>query len=266
MQHPAFLPTAFLPLTPLPTHPTRTALRNRPKPTSHPHRPRAPKLALQETVPSPSPPPERQTRSLFTDEEDVAFWNSIDVAKAFGPITDAEKAALREKLPRRVAEFLIRRADAAIAQRTAQPSDATFIGRMLNDLPPDVTDWERPENAEFRDYVYETATGPPAFRRRGSSLFGGGDGLADVEDRSNVVGENGERKGNMVYSLFVGNVGSVDEQASRVGYSLLVVAAAYILFKLIMAVVSFFVSFTFSFLAIFALSAGIFVVFFLLRF
>lgn len=187
---------------------------------------------------------------------------------AFGPITDEEKARLREKLPRRLAEFLIRRADEAVRQRDAIHTDKTFFGRLLKDLPPDVVDWEAEENEEYKDYVYETTLGPPSFRRRGSSLFGGGDGLPDVEDvsgKTELVDANEvPRKG--VWSLFVGNVNSVDEQASKLGYSLMVLVAAFVLFRVAVALVSFFVSFTFSFFAIFALSAGIFVVFLLLRF
>lgn len=262
MLHPTFTPP-FIPRCPsLPhIHPPLSSLSHAQR-RSYSSR-QVPKAIIP--IPEPSPDP---YKDLFVDEDQVAFWNSLDMKGAFGPITEEEKARLREKLPRRLAEFLIRRADAAVRQRDAIHTDKTFFGRLLKDLPPDVVDWEAEENEEYKDFVYETTLGPPSYRRRGSSLFGGGDGLPDVEDVSGktelVDGNEVPRKG--VWSLFVGNANSVDEQASKLGYSLLVLLAAFILFRVLVTLVSFFVSFTFSFFAIFALSAGIFVIFVLLRF
>lgn len=207
---------------------------------------------------------------LFVDDDRRAFWNDIDVSKTFGPITEEEKAVLREKLPEKVARFLIRRSEDAVNTREGIRSDGSFLGSFLKDLPSDVTDWEDEEEAEYKGYVYETTTGPPSYRRKGSSLFGGGDGLPDVDDISNAYqhdidgGDEGQVTTKM--NLFVGNPHSIDERASQVGYTLLVLLGGLIIFKVLIAFISFFVSFTFSFVAIFALSAGIFVVFFLLRF
>lgn len=262
MACPAFTPP-FLPLRPL------LPRVNPPSSLSCSNPPRLPlsRQTFRALEPTPDPPPDLR-KSLFVNEEQVAFWNSLDTKSAFGPLTEEEKARLREKLPRRLAEFLIRRADDAVEQRDAIHTDKTFFGRLFKDMPPDVPDQDSEDNEEFKDYVYESTLGPPSYRRRGSSLFGGGDGLPDVEDVSGkteiVEGKKVARKN--IWSLFVGNVNSVDEQASKVGYSLLVLVAAFVLFRVLVAFVSFFVSFTFSFFAIFALSAGIFVVFFLLRF
>lgn len=228
-------------------------------------------MALEKSGKSDPEEDSEERPNLFVDEEARAFWDDLDVAKTFGAITEEEKAALREKLPPRVAQFLIRRAEDAVDQRDGRRSEETLIGRLLKDVPSDVIDWEDEENREYKDYLYDTRAGPPSFRRKGSSLFGGGDGLPDVEDVSNVYkhsidGEDEEEPPKSVMSLFVGNPNSIDERASQVGYSFLVLFGALILFKVLISLISFFVSFTFSFVAIFALSAGIFVVFFFLRF
>lgn len=214
----------------------------------------------------------QEFEGLFVEEKERAFWDTIDVRSAFDPLSDEEKALLEERLPARVAQFLIRRADGAVKLRESLNDKNSFFGKILKDMPPDRderTDWENEIDEEFKDYVYESAAGPPTFRRRGSSLFGGGDGLPDVEDTSNAqgvidVGE-GEPPKKLV-SLFVGEVGGLNEQASRLGYSIIALLIAWLVIKIIVAAISFFVSFTFSFVAIFALSAGIFMVFFFLRF
>ncbi|KAI0567395.1 hypothetical protein FGB62_2g121 [Gracilaria domingensis] len=123
--------------------------------------------------------------ALF-EENDKPLWDTIDVSKALQPLTEEEKQRLRAKLPKRLANFLIRRADAAVRLRNTKPGDSTFIGSFLKDLPPDRVAWDDPANEEFRDYVYETTTGPPSYRRQGSSLFGGGDGLPEMEDLPDV--------------------------------------------------------------------------------
>ncbi|CAN8071607.1 unnamed protein product [Agarophyton chilense] len=210
-----------------------------------------------------------QYRALF-EEDGNQLWDTTDVAKALQPLTEQEKHRLRTKLPTKLANFIIRRADAAVRLRNTKPGDSSIVGKLLTDLPPDRVAWDDPENAEFRDYVYETITGPPSFRRPGSSLFNGGDGLPDMDDLPDA-GElidhaTGRPVTKKLMSMFVGNVNSVDEQAAKVGYTLLALFVLLIGAKIVFALVSFFLSFTFSFLAIFALSAGIFVVFYLFRF
>jgi hypothetical protein len=66
--------------------------------------------------------------------------------------------------------------------------------------------------------------------------------------------------------MFTGSPDDAGEQAQLVGYALAGLFLMILAFKLLLAFVQFFVSFTFSFFAIFALSAGIFVFFYLLRF
>lgn len=193
----------------------------------------------------------------------------MDVTTALEPLSELEKSRLREKLPLKIANFLIRRADDAVRLReTRGDTDTTFLSRLLRDLPSDVVDWENAENKEYRSYVYETSLGAPSFRRRGSSLFGGGDGLPDLTPpgEATMAGKEGGGEDVRRYSLFVGNVGGIDEQASKAGYSVLALLAIVIIAKLMFGLVSFFVSFTFSFFAIFALSAAIFMVFFLFKF
>lgn len=226
--------------------------------------------------------------SLFAPEEQESrdpFWKRVDVSETFSPLRPEEEEALREKIPAPVANFLIRRANDAVRLRSPPaPEDDSFTARLMRDLPPDTPDPNAEENLPFRDYVYTTSSGAPSFRRRGSSLFGGGDGLPDPGE-DGLVGEpldpddpeavddidpndrwaGAPHREKRVLSLFVGQYDSVDEQAARLGYGVLSLFALWIILKLVFAVVSFFLSFTFSFLAIFALSAGIFVTFFLLR-
>lgn len=230
------------------------------------------------------PPPPDRLPPLFVDDEQRGYWKAVDVGETFAPIRPDEEALLREKVPERIANFLLARADDAVRLRTPRSgSDNSFMGQLLSDLPPDVPDWDAPLNAEYRDYVYVTTTGPPSFRRKGSSLFGGGDGLPDP-DRDGFVGNPfvdsaGEpeikpgrdptvksRADPRLMSLFIGQVDSIDEQAGRTGYAILAMVSLWFLLKLFFGIISFFLSFTFSFFAIFALSAGIFVLFFFLRF
>lgn len=207
--------------------------------------------------------------NLFSESES-SLWDNLEVSRALEPLTEEEKQKLRSRLPTKLANFLIRRADAAVRLRDTKGGDDSFLGQFLSDLPPDVPDWDNPANAEYRDYVYETTTGPPSFRRQGSSIFGGGDGAPDLKDMPNSEGfvdvTNGVTFPKQVVSLFVGNVDSIDEQAAKVGYTLLALFLVLIVAKIIFALISFFVSFTFSFFSIFALSAGIFVVFYLFKF
>lgn len=236
--------------------------------------------------PRPQSSPPESIPPLFVEDYNQNMWNSADVSKVFSPLQPDEEELLREKLPRRIAEFLIDRAgDATRLRQPRQASDNSFMGRMLSNLPPDTPDWDDPVNEEYRDYVYVTTVGPPSFRRQNSSVLGGGDGLPEP-DEDGLIGRpytttDGEpvirpvdspdrldRRWSQprLVSLFVGEVNSIDEQASRLVYSILGILSFAFVLKLIFAVISFFLSFTFSFFAIFALSAGLFVLFFLFRF
>lgn len=228
---------------------------------------------------------------LFADDAMEQLWDSTDTDSIFSPLRDEEEAILREKLPRRLAEFFIDRAGDAARLRTPRtPSDTSFVGRLLSDMPPETPDWEDAVNDEYRDYVYVTTTEPPtgSYRwRRGSALFGGNDGLPDLDPATGMIGSafvgpDGQQVIRPVtdpakqpvdrsteprlVSLFVGQVNSIDEQAARLGYGALAILAVWFILKLVFAVISFFLSFTFSFFAIFALSAGLFVLFFFIRF
>lgn len=228
---------------------------------------------------------------LFADDAMEQLWDATDADSIFSPLREQEEAILREKLPRRLAEFFIDRAgDAARLRQPRTQSDTTFVGRLLSDMPPETPDWEDPVNDEYRDYVYVTTTEPPSgsYRwRRGSALFGGNDGLPDPDPVTGMIGSpfvgpdgqevirpvtDPNRQGvdrstdPRLVSLFVGQVNSIDEQASRLGYGALAILAVWFILKLVFAVISFFLSFTFSFFAIFALSAGLFVLFFFIRF
>lgn len=209
-------------------------------------------------------------QSVFS-KDGTSLWDTFDISKTLQPLTEQEKSTLRAKLPKAVANFVIRRADAAARLREIKGGDDSVIGQFFSDLPPDVPDWDNPINAEYRDYVYETTSAPPSFQRKGSSLFGGaGDGVSVIDDGSYpndvISASDGTNHSKRIVSLFVGQVDSIDEQASKVGYGLLALFILLIGAKGIFALISFFVSFTFSFLAIFALSAGIFMVFYLFRF
>lgn len=219
-----------------------------------------------------------ESKSPFVDEDDTqrgSFWERFKEQTTLTPLTEEEKQILREKLPGSVASFLIRRADDVAELRDAPSEKSEFLRKAFKDIPPDVIDWEAEWEAggEYSDYLYETVTGPPQFRRKGTRLFGGGDGLPDELPDAPKNEEDGdededdlERPTRKLMSLFVGNVGGIDEQAASLGYIFAGLFGVWILFKIVAAIVSFFVSFTFSFFAIFALSAGIFMVFFFLRF
>lgn len=238
---------------------------------------------VDDEEPRPRREPPRREPPLFVDDYNQAFWDSADVSSAFAPLRPEEEAVLRARLPRRLAEFLIDRAgDAARLRQPRQASDRSFVGQMLSNLPPDTPDWEDPVNAEYRDYVYVTTVGPPSFRRKGSSVLGGSDGLPDPDENGLIgrpyVSADGQPvirppdRPNRIWSqprlvsLFVGEVDSIDEQASNVFNGILAIIAFSFFLKVVFGVISFFLSFTFSFFAIFALSAGLFVLFFFLRF
>lgn len=225
-------------------------------------------------------PPEEDP-PVFVELPESKWFRPADLDQTFAPITAEEADLLRKKIPKPLANFFLQRAEDAIKLRSRRdPTDKSFIGRLLNDLPPSTPDWDAPENEELRDYVFVTTIGPPDFRRTGSHLFGGTDGLPQP-DVDGLVGKPYVDEGTgepfirpadrcglqpRLVSLFVGNVGSVDEQSSRIGSGLLAVFTLFVLFKIISGTISFFFSFSFSFFAIFALSSGLFVVFVLLRF
>lgn len=227
------------------------------------------------------PMPPEEDPPLFVHPPQATWFRPADLDETFAPITDEEAALLREKIPRRLANFFLQRADDAVRLRSRRdPADKSFIGRLLNDLPPSAADRPAADSAELRDYVFVTTVGPPDFRRTGSRLFGGADGFPESDDYGLVgrpyvdelTGEPIVRPAlenaiqPRLVSLFVGNIASVDEQASRIGNGILAIFTLYVLIKVASAAIAFFFNFSFSFFAIFALSSGLFVVFVLLRF
>lgn len=257
------------------SHPRRYTYTPRASFTGNPSSSSSSQQQQQQQQGPQNPPP-----SLFV-EDDGTGWDasSDDMDRLFAPLSSTEEEILRARLPRRLADFFVGRASDAVRLRTP---DLIFRDLRRDTPDPDPTD---PVNMEYNDYVYVTTTTAPgvSFKRRGSSLFGGGDALPTTDaplgepymDESgapvirpvdNPQKVEGERSDPRVVSLFVGQVDSVDEQASRLGYGILAILAFSFVLKLVFAVISFFLSFTFSFFAIFALSAGIFVLFFLIRF
>ena len=136
------------------------------------------------------------------------------------PLNPEQEESIRSRLPRKIAEFVIRR-----ASRTNREAEA--VKSRLERETSESIDEEL--EREYEEYVYET--------------------------------DNNVRE-----SLFVREESEAEKEAKQAGYGVLAVLGLIVLVKVAASLVGFFVSFTFSFLAIFALSAGIFMVFVLFRF
>lgn len=214
----------------------------------------------------------RNEPPLFVDTSGPLDLDSVSLR---APLTPEERAAVLRTLPRPVARFLIRRADEALsgedsaetggngdraaqlrklrARRWLRAGDATGAkGEEGKDGDAvDEDDW-------YREYVRD----------------GMDDGVMDEFGRA-VEGpvfaptprvEGVERPLEGEVAVFAGGPTDAPEQAQTLAYGAISFVVAAIAFKILFAFLQFFVSFTFSFFAIFALSAGIFVFFFLLKF
>jgi len=140
-------------------------------------------------------------------------------------LTEEDLQNVRNKLPKPIADFVIRRVSADVSR----PRDTVLL-KYKRSLEDGVEiDIDEKIEAEYEDYLYEN----------------------ELNEKRN---------------LFLSRESEADLEAKRVGYGALAVILLLIIGKFLSALVSFFISFTFSFLAIFALSAGIFIVFVLVRF
>lgn len=234
MQSPAFLPPLVLPRT---SQPSAKALSR-------------PRFRVRTNTPHACEPP------LFV-ADDAGF--DFDALPLSAPLTPDERAAVLRALPRPIARFLIRRADEAYSPPpSASPSGDAAAARARR-----ASSWLGKggvdEDAWYRDYIRDDYGKIDQFGRP-----------VETEEREveDVYAErprlDGLREGEV--ALFAGAPGDGTDTREQVGYGVAGVLVALIALKVILAFVQFFVSFTFSFLAIFALSAGVFVFFFLLRF
>lgn len=156
-------------------------------------------------------------RRVFSEDEP---WDSLEE-----PLTEEDLQNVRNKLPKPIADFVIRRVSADVSR----PRDTVLL-KYKRSLEDGVEiDIDEKIEAEYEDYLYEN----------------------ELNEKRN---------------LFLSRESEADLEAKRVGYGALAVILLLIIGKFLSALVSFFISFTFSFLAIFALSAGIFIVFVLVRF
>lgn len=174
----------------------------------------------------PSPPPDDKDDNEKNNATNSYFRRPWDDPESPGediptePLNENQETSIRSRLPRRIAEFVIRRAS-GVGRR------AETIMSKLEEENRGTIDMEL--EREYEDYVYET-------------------------DR------------NVRTSLFVEEGSQAEIEARQVGYGALAIFTLFVLFKTAASLVGFFVNFTFSFLAIFALSAGIFMVFIFFRF
>lgn len=238
---------------------------------------------------------------LFAPESRAeAFWASAAESVSLErPLTEEERERLMEKLPASIAKFLIRRADEAVVMSKdgEDDSDDVFSKRRerliararawLGNSPMD-----EPDEELYKDFMYETVDRDqtPLWAQREVAKNGppGGDDLVesdgadensqenssvgrsasqnfDSDDQMNISGNAAAIATKMV-SMFRGSPSDPKEQAQLLIYAISGLIVLVICLKIALAFVQFFVSFTFSFLAIFALSAGIFVFFYVLRF
>lgn len=155
-----------------------------------------------------------------------------------GDISLEDEEKLRSRVPRPVADFLLRRA------RASGPRADSVLGKLLDDtVPPDDDD-------DYSDYVYDAVPISPGLRNANDE---------DDDDLPDCMKTSPR-------SLFIEPPTPQDSDARKVGYGFVALLALFVILRLAAAVVAFFVKFTFSFAAIFALSAGIFVVIVLFRF
>jgi hypothetical protein len=209
-----------------------------------------------------------------------AFWAAAaDAVPLSAPLTPDERDALTAQLPGPVARFLIRRADEALqpdddsgglgagggagsGADMARKTRSRLSARAREWLGPQVLGPDREDDDFYSEYVFETvdqdADRVSYWRQSGDGE--GEDGMEGYEPGPTAAVPT------KTVSIFTGSPHDQSEQAQQVGYALLGLGLLIVAFKIILAFVQFFVSFTFSFFAIFALSAGIFVFFFILRF
>lgn len=214
----------------------------------------------------------RDEPALFVDTSGPFDLDSVSLRE---PLTPDERAAVLRSLPRPIARFLIRRADEALSgdevggaigdsgraaqlrrQRArqwlrAKKGAGGVDGEGKEEGAMDEDDW-------YREYVRDEID----------------DGTMDEYGRAvdqsvyaptpRVDGADRPLEGEV--AVFAGGPADAPEQAQTLAYGVLSFIVAAIAFKILFAFLQFFVSFTFSFFAIFALSAGIFVFFFLLKF
>lgn len=145
-------------------------------------------------------------------------WDSLEE-----PLTEEDLQNVRDKLPKPIADFVIRRVTDAPVRRD------TVLYKYSRESVDVNMEIDEEVEREYEDYLYEN--------------------------------EYNEKR-----NLFLSRESEADLESRRIGYGTLAVLLLLVIAKFLSALVGFFISFTFSFLAIFALSAGIFIVFVLFRF
>lgn len=248
---------------------------------------------------------ERNEENEFDDEEPTIFapesraqalWASVAERVSLDrPFSAEEQERLMQKLPAPIAKFLIRRAEEAVMP-TDDGSDNRdeIFSRRRERLIARAKAWlghfpmDEPDESAFDEYMYETVDmdkTPVWSHQDGSSDNStrerddrnGGDPDADksVGRRASSNSESGNQADSSggvasvatrMVSIFRGSPTSAKEQSQLLAAAIVGLAVLAICLKIALAFAQFFLSFTFSFLAIFALSAGIFVFFYIIRF
>jgi hypothetical protein len=238
-----------------------------------------PPLAVDDSISDEDAP--RAERPLFAPDSSADdFWAAVTENGTLDrPLTESEEEEVLKRFPGPIARFLIRRANQVLTNEEEikkRRGSRGVIGPLMNERgsqePEQVgEDW-------YKDYVFETLDdrSNPFDRQyqnrtresdEETEATGGGVASSDGDGDSNVNNDGTIAPGKTrILSMFTGSPDDAGEQAQLVGYALAGLFLMILAFKLLLAFVQFFVSFTFSFFAIFALSAGIFVFFYLLRF
>lgn len=225
-----------------------------------------------------------------------AWAKIVDTVSISEPLSDDEREKLMTKLPDPIARFLIRRAEYGLSgdlkTKTTEEERGTLTS-FMRENPPLRVDETRENNIKdimfdkpapaFEDLYFNRRTSDRPSRKFEDAkeeeeylreLYWNYDDYVtkskkrkkatfsplESEAFSDAIAPQSEP------SPFVGSPSDPGEQAQQLAYGFLVLVLALIALKVVLAFVQFFVSFSFSFFAIFALSAGIFVFFFILRF
>lgn len=186
----------------------------------------------------------------FVEDKDE-FWNDIDIMEK--PLTQKEKDALMKKLPAPIARFIVKR-----AQGTEKESRKGFL-EAFDDINPVYDD---------ESYSYEPNWDKrlrPNSQIDDAEVWDPDKGLNTADLQEDENGKIKPRKKTRL-GLFMGKMDENKRKAEDVGLAVIGLVFLIIGGKLFFSLVSFFLRFSFSFLAIFALSAGIFFVFYLLNF
>ena len=199
-------------------------------------------------------PYDREGQFVEEADDKDAFWNRLDVMQK--PLTVEEKEIVMRKLPRPIARFLIRRAEGS-----EKGDRKGWLDAFVDDDPQyGDEDYIKDSDLKRKSDLDEMEDGNVMYP---DQIVSEKD-LLTKEEEEEKRREDRRRSGGQ--SLFIDPKSIGKQKIEEIGLSVFALIFLFAGFKVFFSVLTFFIAFSYKFLIIFVVSAGIFVGFYLLQF